>query len=64
MRCSEKVQYDTRSRAKRSAKIVKAAGRGNLWGARPGTSSRMRVYQCPECGMYHLTSKSRGADKR
>lgn len=46
-RCRDKAAYTTRERAVRVAKLVsKTEGR------------KFRVYLCPFCGAYHLTTKT------
>lgn len=52
--CS-KVSYITRAFAKKAAKRLKSAGKGNR-----SMDKKLEPYLCPKCTMWHLTSNVRG----
>ena len=57
---SNKITYGSRSDAKRAAKFIKKAGKGNqLFEGKP---PRLRPYYCRECNQWHLTSQSKSVN--
>lgn len=55
LKCEHKKPYRDAAHAGKVAK--KCKGRGQ-----PG-ADRLRVYHCPECGLYHLTSQKKRGTK-
>lgn len=51
--CS-KVSYNSEAHAKRARAAV---------GRRKRFSSKLRVYECPKCGGWHLTSEEREGER-
>lgn len=47
--CDKRLKYKTRAIAEKAATLV-----GMKWGSKP-----MRVYQCPECKLWCMTSNRR-----
>ncbi len=45
MKCSEKVRFETKAKAKRAARRLHHFG-----------NDKVRPYRCPECRYFHLTS--------
>lgn len=53
----EKLSFDSFSEGQKVVNKALSWGRGNR--RRQNSKKPKRVYKCPECGMYHLTSKKK-----
>lgn len=53
-RCINKLTFPTTKEAQTHLKVMNARSKGSR-----DTPKKMNIYECPLCGKYHLTSKSK-----